>query len=76
MWRGGCIIRSVFLGKIKQAFTKNPQLSNLLLDDFFNSEMAKCQTAWREVCVTAIQNGIPTPAFSSGISFDSTVCLP
>lgn len=69
MWRGGCIIRSRFLGNIKQAFDKNPELSNLLLDDFFKAEIQKCQAAWRNVVSTAVLHGIPTPAFSTALAF-------
>ncbi|KAL5014943.1 hypothetical protein ScPMuIL_009213 [Solemya velum] len=69
MWRGGCIIRSVFLGNIKTAFDKNPKLSNLLLDDFFRSEIQKCQVTWRRVVCAAVQLGVPTPAFSTALAF-------
>lgn len=69
MWRGGCIIRSVFLGQIKSAFDKNPALSNLLLDDFFKSAIADCQESWRHVVSTAVLLGIPTPAFSTALAF-------
>ena len=69
MWRGGCIIRSVFLSKIKDAFDKKPDLYNLLLDDFFNKEIQKCQEGWRNVVSTAALNGIPTPCFSTALSF-------
>jgi len=69
MWRGGCIIRSVFLGKIKEAFDKNPNLYNLLLDNFFNTEVQKCQKGWRNVVATAALNGIPVPCFSTALSF-------
>jgi 6-phosphogluconate dehydrogenase len=69
MWRGGCIIRSRFLGKIKEAYDKNPQLSNLLLDDFFNKTLNGYQASWRRAIVQAIQNGVPTPAFSTALSF-------
>ncbi|UYV64207.1 PGD [Cordylochernes scorpioides] len=69
MWRGGCIIRSVFLGNIKQAFERNPQLSNLMLDDFFCGELAECQEAWRRVVATAAKLGVPVPAFSTALSF-------
>lgn len=69
MWRGGCIIRSVFLGNIKDAFKKNPELSNLLLDDFFKGAISKCQESWRRVVGTAVSSGIPTPAFSSALAF-------
>jgi len=69
MWRGGCIIRSVFLGNIKAAFDKNPQLTNLLLDDFFKSAMEECQTSWRKVIAKAVEVGIPTPCFSTALAF-------
>ena len=69
MWRGGCIIRSVFLGKIKDAFTKNPKLTNLLLDPFFKDAVEKAQAAWRRVATTAIEMGIPLPTISSALSF-------
>ena len=69
MWRGGCIIRSIFLGKIKQAFDKNSNLYNLLLDDFFKQELDKCQKGWRYVIATAAQNGIPIPCFYTALSF-------
>ncbi len=69
MWRGGCIIRSRFLGKIKEAYVKNPQLSNLLLDDFFNQTLNGYQASWRRAIVQAIEAGVPTPAFSTALSF-------
>ena len=69
MWRGGCIIRSRFLGKIKEAYDKNPQLSNLLMDEFFNKTLNGYQASWRRAIVQAIQNGVPTPAFSTALSF-------
>jgi 6-phosphogluconate dehydrogenase len=69
MWRGGCIIRSRFLGMIKEAFDKNPSLNNLLLDDFFKETLLKYQDAWRRVVVAAIQAGVPTPAFGTALSF-------
>jgi len=69
MWRGGCIIRSRFLGEIKQAFDKNPDLENLLLDDFFRQEITKAQTGWRKAIMLGIELGIPTPAFSSALAF-------
>ncbi|KAI1730808.1 NAD binding domain of 6-phosphogluconate dehydrogenase domain-containing protein [Ditylenchus destructor] len=69
MWRGGCIIRSRFLGRIKAAFDKNPNLVNLLLDDFFLKAISEAQNAWREVIATAVQLGIPTPAFSAALAF-------
>jgi len=69
MWRGGCIIRSRFLGKIKAAFDKNPQLSNLLLDDFFSKLLIDYQASWRRAIVQAVQFGVPTPAFSTALAF-------
>lgn len=69
MWRGGCIIRSVFLGNIKLAFEKNPNLTNLLLDDFFKAEIDKCQASWRTTISEAVLKGIPTPAFSTALAF-------
>ena len=69
MWRGGCIIRSRFLGKIKEAYDKNPQLNNLLLDDFFSKLLNDYQAAWRRAIVHAIEAGVPTPAFSTALSF-------
>jgi len=69
MWRGGCIIRSVFLGKIKEAFDKNPDLTNLLLDPFFKDAVEKAQAAWRRVVVAAVEMGVPMPAMSSALAF-------
>src|SRR5438093_226437 len=69
MWRGGCIIRSRFLGKIKEAYNKNPQLKNLLLDDFFSGLLNDYQSSWRRAIIQAIQIGVPTPAFSTALSF-------
>jgi 6-phosphogluconate dehydrogenase len=69
MWRGGCIIRSVFLGKIKEAFDKNPDLDNLLLDPFFKNAVEKAQGSWRRVVTTAIQLGIPVPAMTSALAY-------
>ncbi|MCL2881126.1 MAG: NADP-dependent phosphogluconate dehydrogenase, partial [Treponema sp.] len=69
MWRGGCIIRSVFLGKIKEAFDKKPDLENLLLDPFFTGIIEDAQGAWRRVVAAAVQNGIPTPAFASALAY-------
>ncbi|MGO9239589.1 MAG: decarboxylating NADP(+)-dependent phosphogluconate dehydrogenase [Bryobacteraceae bacterium] len=69
MWRGGCIIRSRFLGKIKAAFDKNPQLKNLLLDEFFSTTLLQHQPAWRRAIVQAIELGVPTPAFSTALAF-------
>jgi len=69
MWRGGCIIRSVFLGDIKKAFDKNPALPNLLLDPFFRKKVEATQEGWRRVCATALSNGIPVPALSSALCY-------
>ena len=69
MWRGGCIIRSVFLGKIKEAFDKNPNLNNLLLDPFFKSKIEEAQESWRKVVATAVMNGIWTPALSTALHY-------
>ncbi len=69
MWRGGCIIRSIFLGKIKEAFDKNPNLSNLLLDPFFKDKIESSQDSWRRVISTAVLNGIWTPALSTALNY-------
>jgi 6-phosphogluconate dehydrogenase len=69
MWRGGCIIRSVFLGKIKEAFDEDPELSNLLLAPYFRAAMTTAEAAWRRVVSTAVQLGIPVPALSSALAF-------
>jgi 6-phosphogluconate dehydrogenase len=75
MWRGGCIIRSAFLGKIKVAFENNPDLTNLLLDPFFKEKVEKAQKGWRNVISTAVLNGIPIPAISSALGyFDGYRC--
>ena len=69
MWRGGCIIRSAFLGKIKEAFDKKSDLSNLLLDDYFMKEVDSTQNGWRRMVSKAVEVGIPVPAMSSALSF-------
>ena len=69
MWRGGCIIRSRFLGKIKDAFENNPKLANLLLDDYFRGEIKRCQKGWRNIVATAAKKGIPAPAFGTALAF-------
>ena len=69
MWRGGCIIRSVFLGKIKEAFDMNPALTNLLLDPFFKEKVTAAQESWRNVITMAITNGIPVPALCSALTY-------
>ena len=75
MWRGGCIIRSVFLGKIKEAFDKNSNLENLLLDDYFTNKIKALTGGWRETVVMAIKVGIPVPALSSALSwYDGYKC--
>jgi 6-phosphogluconate dehydrogenase len=75
MWRGGCIIRSAFLGDIKKAFDMNPSLENLLLDPFFKDAVQSAQESWRSVCSTALENGIPIPALSSALCyFDGFRC--
>ena len=75
MWRGGCIIRSVFLGKIKEAFDRDPVLANLLLDPYFAGVVKRCVPAWRNVVSTAILSGIPVPAMSAALSyFDGYTC--
>jgi len=69
LWRGGCIIRAQFLGKIKEAFDKNPDLQNLLLNDYFKNAVGDSQKAWRKVVATAIEQGVPVPAFSSALAY-------
>ena len=69
MWRGGCIIRSRFLGKIKEAYDTNPKLANLLLDDYFRGEIKNSQKGWRTVVAAAARKGIPVPAFSTALAF-------
>jgi 6-phosphogluconate dehydrogenase len=69
MWRGGCIIRSQFLGKIKEAYDKNPQLENLLMDDFFFGVLNNYQASWRKALISAIELGVPTPAFATALAF-------
>jgi len=69
MWRGGCIIRSAFLGRIKEAFDRNPKLTNLLLDPYFAPQIESAQAAWRRVVAKAVQKGIPVPAMGSALAF-------
>lgn len=69
MWRGGCIIRSAFLGKIKEAFDRDPLLDNLLLDPYFTETVMKAQEGWRRVISAAINQGIPVPAMSSALAY-------
>jgi len=69
MWRGGCIIRSVFLGKIKEAYDRDPNLTNLLLDPYFMQVIKDALPAWREVAATALTHGVPAPALTSALSY-------
>ena len=69
MWRGGCIIRSVFLGKIKEAFDADPSLANLMVTPYFRDALGAAGPAWRRVVTTAVQMGIPVPAMSSALAF-------
>ena len=69
MWRGGCIIRSVFLGKIKEAFDNNPAIANILLDPYFTGKLAEAQQGWRNVLATAIMNGVPVPCLTAGLEY-------
>jgi len=69
MWREGCIIRSVFLDNIKTAYDKNPQLDNLMLDDYFSALLKGAQTGWREVIASAAINGVSMPCISSSLSY-------
>jgi 6-phosphogluconate dehydrogenase len=69
MWRGGCIIRSRFLGRIRDAFARTPELHNLLVDDFFRDAVEECQVGWRNVVAAAAEMGIPVPAMSAALSF-------
>ncbi len=69
MWRGGCIIRSKFLGKIKEAFERNGNLQNLLLDDYFTQQINNAQSGWRKAVAAAAEMGIPTPCFSTALAF-------
>jgi 6-phosphogluconate dehydrogenase len=69
MWRGGCIIRSAFLGKIKEAFDRDPQLTNLLLDPYFRGEIERCQPGWRRTGAAAITQGVPLPAMTSALVY-------
>jgi len=69
LWRGGCIIRSVFLNKIKEAFDKNPNIPNILLDPYFTEKIMEAQAGWRLVVSQALSNGIPVPAFTSALCY-------
>ena len=69
MWRGGCIIRAQFLGRIKEAFDADPQLANLLLAPYFQQAIAQSQGSWRRVIAQAVEHGVPVPAFSSALTY-------
>ena len=69
MWRGGCIIRSAFLAKIKEAFDRHPDLTNLLLDPFFKEKVLTAQAGWRRVVAAAVTNGIPVPSMGAALSY-------
>ncbi|MFO7154106.1 MAG: NADP-dependent phosphogluconate dehydrogenase [Caldicoprobacter oshimai] len=69
LWRGGCIIRAQFLERIKEAYTRNPSLANLLLDPYFKEVVEKAQDSWRRVVSLAVQYGIPVPCFSSALFY-------
>ena len=69
IWRNGCIIRSVFLRKITEAYKKNPKLENLLFDDFFSGEIKAALPAWRKVVAQGMMSGIPIPAMSAALSY-------
>jgi 6-phosphogluconate dehydrogenase len=69
MWRGGCIIRSAFLGKIKEAFDRNPDLENLLLDPYFTEQVTHAQAGWRRVSAAAVTAGVPLPAMTSALAY-------
>ncbi|HOA72691.1 MAG TPA: NADP-dependent phosphogluconate dehydrogenase [Phycisphaerae bacterium] len=69
IWRGGCIIRAHFLNRIKEAYDRNPQLANLLLDPYFKDIITRTQANWRRVVITAAELGVPTPAFSSALAY-------
>jgi 6-phosphogluconate dehydrogenase len=69
IWRGGCIIRARFLDRIKEAYERSPELPNLLLDDYFRDAVANAQDAWRKVVRTAVDLGVPTPAFSASLAY-------
>jgi 6-phosphogluconate dehydrogenase len=69
LWRGGCIIRAVFLERIKEAFDADPELENLLLAPYFCKAVEQAQGAWRNVVATAVHLGIPVPAFSSALAY-------
>ena len=69
MWRGGCIIRAQFLGRIKEAFDADPTLANLLLAPYFSEQIENAQAAWRRIVATAVTLGVPVPTFSSALAY-------
>ncbi|MBP5486463.1 MAG: decarboxylating NADP(+)-dependent phosphogluconate dehydrogenase [Bacteroidales bacterium] len=69
LWRGGCIIRSVFLGKIKEAFDKDPKIANILLDPYFKDKLSEAQTGWRNVVAKAMVNGVPAPCMTAALEY-------
>ena len=69
MWRGGCIIRSVFLANIKEAFDKTPDIANLMLDDYFRGKLEAAQQGWRNVAAAAVLNGVPAPTISAALNY-------
>ena len=69
MWRGGCIIRSTFLGNIRDAYKNNPQLENLAQDRFFTNALKAAEADWRKAVMLAVENGIPVPAIASALSY-------
>jgi 6-phosphogluconate dehydrogenase len=69
MWRGGCIIRSKFLGNIRDAYENNPRLENLVQDSFFTTALKAAETNWRKAVILAVENGIPVPAIASALSY-------
>jgi 6-phosphogluconate dehydrogenase len=69
MWRGGCIIRSAFLGKIKEAYDRNSKLANLMLDPYFRDELERCQVGWRRTAMAAVGGGIAAPAMTAALAY-------
>jgi 6-phosphogluconate dehydrogenase len=69
VWRAGCIIRSALLSKMKIAFQRNPDLRNLLLDEYFKNAIERCQVSWRKTVAQAVTNGVPIPAFTTALAF-------
>ncbi|MFA5265056.1 MAG: NADP-dependent phosphogluconate dehydrogenase, partial [Opitutaceae bacterium] len=69
IWRGGCIIRAIFLQKITEAYGRKPELANLLLDPYFNKTVKNAQENWRKAVSLAVQHGVPTPTFSSALAY-------